>query len=141
MSKIVIFNQSNNRITECIKSANTPDYEGRTDVLVNPDLSLLSGVPRKYWKQSGGSIIEMTQAEKDALDLEVETKLKADNKLKSKLHFDEAHFKAFVNVLLNEINSIRKKLDLPNRTKQQLKNALNEEIDSGSDTGLSAITE
>ena len=39
-----------------------------SNVLLDPDLSALSGIPMKYWKQSGGSVVEMSQAEKDAVD-------------------------------------------------------------------------
>ena len=38
--------------------------------LLEPDLSGLSGIPVKYLKQSGGAVVEMTQAEKDAVDAE-----------------------------------------------------------------------
>ena len=50
-------------------SAHTPNFEGNPDAVINPDLTLLKGiVPWGYWKRSGGVIVEMSQAEKDALD-------------------------------------------------------------------------
>lgn len=53
---------------EVRESANTPDYEGRADVLINPDLSAVQSVARKYWKCSGGAVVEMSAAEKSSLD-------------------------------------------------------------------------
>ncbi len=37
--------------------------------LHNPDLSALQDVDSKYWKVTGETVVEMTQAEKDAADL------------------------------------------------------------------------
>lgn len=37
------------------------------DMLFNPDISAVANVPLKYWKRSGNNIVEMTQAEKDAI--------------------------------------------------------------------------
>lgn len=70
MSDIVIFSEGNNRVLAYKKSVNTPDYDKRTDVLINPDVnSLLSNaVPMKYWIHEKGSVREMIQAEKDQLD-------------------------------------------------------------------------
>lgn len=63
------------RVTLHRKSVNTPDWNGLPNTLVNPDLTGLYNpatrvytVPLAYWKESGGSIVEMIQAEKDAID-------------------------------------------------------------------------
>ncbi len=48
-------------------SVNTPDYPV-TDWIINPDLSALAAVLKKYWKIVGGAVLEMTQAEKDTVD-------------------------------------------------------------------------
>ena len=50
-----------------LRSVHTPDFDP-ADWLINPDLSGVSGVPEKYWKVSGDSVVEMSQAEKDAVD-------------------------------------------------------------------------
>lgn len=57
-----------NRTTkQYLQSVNTPDYPvGQW--IINPDLSAVAGVPNRYWKITGDSITEMSQAEKDALD-------------------------------------------------------------------------
>jgi len=38
------------------------------DWIINPDLSALSGIDKKYWKVVGDTVVEMTQPEKDAVD-------------------------------------------------------------------------
>jgi len=48
-------------------SVNTPDFPAGSWI-INPDLSALAGVEKKYWKVSGDSVLEMSQAEKDAAD-------------------------------------------------------------------------
>lgn len=68
-----------NVVTNGIKSVRVGDgkklgYCGNNNsniiagVLLEPDLSALTGVPRKYWKQSGGSVVEMNQGEKNGVD-------------------------------------------------------------------------
>lgn len=50
------------------KSVNTTEYlDG--EWIINPDLSNVEGVDKLYWKIDGESVIEMTQEEKDAVDL------------------------------------------------------------------------
>lgn len=48
-------------------SAHTPDYPV-ADWIINPDLTALVGVPQKYWKIVGDLVLEMIQAEKNAVD-------------------------------------------------------------------------
>ena len=58
-----------NRTTlQLVYSANTPDYL-ETDWIINPDLSLLINVPRKYWKIQGDSVLEMADEEKAIIDI------------------------------------------------------------------------
>lgn len=52
------------------ESVNTPDYSAE-QWLVNPDLSAVAGVPRKFWKVVGGSVVAMT-LEEQAIVLGVE---------------------------------------------------------------------
>lgn len=57
-----------NRTTvQYLQSVNTPDFPVE-DWIINPDLSALTGVPQKYWKVVGDTVVEMTQPEKDAVD-------------------------------------------------------------------------
>jgi len=71
MSLVVIYDEgaSPEKVLGVVRSANTPDYDQRSDVLINPDISALEGVvPQKYWKHDTGVVIEFTQGEKDAQD-------------------------------------------------------------------------
>ena len=71
MSLVVIFDEgaSPEKVLGVVRSADTPDFSARTDVVINPDIDALDGVvPQKYWKHDTGSIIEFAQAEKDAQD-------------------------------------------------------------------------
>ena len=71
MSLVVIFDEgaSPEKVLGVVRSANTPDYDGRTDVVVNPDISALDGiVPQKYWKHDTGAIVEYTAQEKTDQD-------------------------------------------------------------------------
>lgn len=79
MANIAIFRT--NQTPEYLKSVNTPDYEGDGDVLINPDISALVGIPVKYWKRVNGVVEEMSGAEKQAVDDAELTKKKdeADN--------------------------------------------------------------
>jgi len=38
------------------------------DVIINPDVSTMSGIPLKYWKRVGNLIAEMSASEKQAVD-------------------------------------------------------------------------
>ena len=74
MANIVIYDPADpsvtNRVTSYLTSVNTPNYNGVTDKLVNPDLSGLGGVPWMNWKVSGATVVEMSTAEKDACHLD-----------------------------------------------------------------------
>lgn len=69
-----------NRVLKYMTSMNTPDYlSDPNDVntplpgyLIHPDISLLDGIPKKYWKVQDGLVVEMTQAEKDTWDVSID---------------------------------------------------------------------
>jgi len=54
------------RVTEYRMSANTPT--DTVNWLKNPNLSDVSGVSQKYWKEDSGLVAEMSQGEKDIMD-------------------------------------------------------------------------
>lgn len=57
-----------NRTTlQYLQSVNTPDYSAE-EWIINPDLSAVAAVDQRYWKLVGDQVVEMTQAEKDAVD-------------------------------------------------------------------------
>lgn len=58
-----------NRVVTYLSSANTPDYQGNPNTLVDPDLSELTSVPYKYWKYDGVSdVVEMSTSEKESVN-------------------------------------------------------------------------
>ena len=60
-----------NRTTlDLIESAHTPDYDP-AQWLINPDLSGVAGLPRRYWKIVGNDVVPMTAAEMAAVDAEI----------------------------------------------------------------------
>lgn len=78
-----------NRTTkQYLRSVNTPDYP-TAEWIINPDVSALAGVPVKYWKVSGDSVTEMTQAEKDAVDAAEGSARVAAIKAELKARFDQ----------------------------------------------------
>jgi len=73
MAAIVVYDPLDaavpNRVTLYLKSAHTPDFDAEPNKLVNPDLSGVAAVPRRYWKYDGVSeIVEMTVGEKEIVD-------------------------------------------------------------------------
>jgi hypothetical protein len=51
-----------------LESVHTPDYASDPDAVINPDLSAIASIPRKYWKRSGNNVVEMTAQEKSQVD-------------------------------------------------------------------------
>jgi len=140
MSNVVIYDEATNQVKRYLKSVNTPEYVGRTDVVIfdksNPpsNLDILTNIPIQYWKHNNGSIVEMTTAEKTAIDDEELAQAIIDkrNEANQKLITDEGQLtRAFVEIVMNEINILRAEHSLPPRTLKQLKNAIKKKIDDG----------
>lgn len=47
--------------------ANNDTTPNSPDVLINPDISAVKNVPVKFWKRVGDTVVEMDQADKDAI--------------------------------------------------------------------------
>ena len=118
-------NDDNLQVVRYLKSVNTPNFSGDPKNIINPDLSVLNGVPTLYWKCSGGGVVEMTQPEKDAVDASIVTQ--GNNATKAV--FTRKEWIAFIEILINEINTLRAEHGLAPRTKQQLKTAIENKID------------
>ena len=120
MSQVVIFLPSDpvvpNRAKEYISSANTPEYSGNPDALINPDLSaLLPSIPVKYWKRSGSLVIEMTSGEKTALDDSESAAATAATRTSAKAQLDgfvsaPLFQRAFADIAKEEINILRQQV-------------------------------
>lgn len=61
-------NVVNKQTLEFRSSVNTPEYDP-AEWLINPDLTAVFGLPHKYWKLDGDSVVGMTLEERDALSL------------------------------------------------------------------------
>lgn len=76
MSNVAIFKLG--ETPQYLTSVNTPDYADNPDCLINPDISAVKAVPIQYWKREKDKIVEMTLAEKEALDQSILDKIKND---------------------------------------------------------------
>ena len=72
MASIIVFDEgaTPQRVLSFIPRAEITNWASlpdgipmRSDVLVNPDISAVHGVPYKYWKYEGGSIVRLIPAE------------------------------------------------------------------------------
>lgn len=143
----VIVEHDGSTVTNVFRGS-SPDYQGQPNTLVNPDLNGLivynsNGtpktpyellVPTKYWKQMGGAIVEMTQPEKDALDVELAQQALLNTRARTKAFINTPNgkiVKALALVVLDEINALRSQHGLANRTAGQLLNAVNNKVDNG----------
>ncbi|MBT8428494.1 MAG: hypothetical protein KJN79_01140 [Gammaproteobacteria bacterium] len=90
-----------------LQSVNTPDYPV-LDWIINPDLSALTGVPQKYWKVVGDTVVEMTQGEKDAADAALAAAVLLDDAREAQTGLLETPSSEYVTVLaLSPTNSFR----------------------------------
>lgn len=60
-NKIVIFTPIGARI---ITAADPKPYMGQKNILINPDLSKVKGVPPQFWVRQGGRVVEMSRPRK-----------------------------------------------------------------------------
>jgi len=110
-------------------SVNTPDFPV-VDWFINPDVSAVAVISRRYWKRPlADPVLEMTQAEKDAVDAAQTASDTAADRVTNKGHLDVRVAKAFAKLLLDEINILRAQHALAPRTVAQLRTVLENEID------------
>lgn len=114
MANIVIFDPGDSlkKVIEYRQSVNTPDFDWRSDVLVNPEVSALSGIPIKYWKVVNNQVLEMTQAEKDYRDgLEAQDIIDKAKSLAKTLQASDAAqerlMRAIVKLTVDQLNNLR----------------------------------
>ena len=74
MPNYAIYKTADNLVVDyVVSSPHDPTYPvlAGQAAIKDPDVSALAAVPRLYWKQEGGLIVEMTAPEKAALDAEI----------------------------------------------------------------------
>ena len=133
---IVVFDEGDDSIILYRKSVNTPDWEGRSDVLINPDVSALNDIPLKYWKHSSGTVVEMTTGEKTTVDNAITTANNASIRTSAEgdvdaFSVDGVRLRAALLVVMDEINILRATQSLADRTASQLKTAVKGKVSSG----------
>lgn len=113
------------------RSVHTPDFMGNPDMLINPDVSALQGVPEKYWKVEFDTLIEMTQPEKDAVDLEIDNRRKAAvlQRAEAEFNFNPVTL-ALGKVIFKEINKLRVQAGLAPYTPAQFNAAIQTELEA-----------
>lgn len=146
MANVAIFDElaTPQHVTQVLISVHTPDYSSRTDVVINPDLSLLEGiVPRKFWKHEAGAIVEWTQAEKDAkaaADAAAQAAAEAARLVNirteaaaglNEFEVSPLLLRAFADIIKDEFNILRALHGLPDRTLAQLRTAIKNRVNDG----------
>lgn len=142
MPRIVVFDEGASpqkvlRVTGTSENQGFWDDSGRTDFLVDPDLTAVSGVPQRYWKVVGSSVVPFTAGEQSAQDASEAAIKDSGIRTGAKGFFDSQEslnlaLRAFADIVKDEINILRALHSLPDRTLTQLKNAIKNRIDSGS---------
>lgn len=136
MADIIRYDTNTGLVLEHRRSVNTPDFEGRADILINPVLP--SGVAVSDLKVVAGLVVELTPAEKLARNTAATTAAVASFKANAK-DFVNARpdeqavvIRAIIKIILSEINLIRTNaaLGLAPRTATQIRNAIEAEIDA-----------
>jgi len=162
MASIAIFDPlaTPQKVLSYLDSISSPDYAGRTDVVIQPDISALAGIPIIYWKHVAGAIVEMTVSEKSAVDaaiIQAAINAMRSGGISTLVVQSPAGIvlRAFADILKDEFNIIRQWItdfkadvaaattladlktrvaadpDLPDRTLAQLKTAIQDKISSG----------
>lgn len=103
-----------------------PDYFPSSTYVLNPDMSPVSGVPKKYWKLTGDVLSVMSQAEKDAVDA-AQLSTQRDN-MAAVIENPNSVWRAFAEVVLDEINILRAQHALAPRTLAQLRTAMRNKL-------------
>ena len=146
MSRVIIFDPVSsvvpNRVVAHYPSADTPDFEGQPNTLVNPDVTApgLFDFPFQYWAIAGSAVLLMDQATRDVVDAaEAQDQIDTD-KASQKARYD-ADLKALALVLLDQVNVLRVEIStlrdfhglapLPARTPAQLRAAYDAKVDAG----------
>jgi len=146
MARIIQFDPDHavvpNRVIKYLSSANTPEYEGLPNTLINPTLpsGTVYNVGKAtwiFWKVVNGTdVVEMTQQEKDDLLGAIQEASKQLNRIKASALLDQPVmmgmlFKALTLGMVNQINTLRALHGLPDINKQQVITFLKNQIENG----------
>jgi len=119
MADVVIFDTETKRVKNFLRSVHTPDYKGKSDVLVFFKKPVdVPACPMKYWKVEKGKVVEMTDTEKAQVDAEKKeaektARIKATKTANSQLQSDIQYL--LNNFTKQEIVQLAKEGDLAAR--------------------------
>ena len=104
--------------------------------LLNPDLSNVDGILKKYWKVVEGDVVEMTQLEKDIIDQDEVNAEDLEIRETAKSRFDGFNSvglkeRAVLELIVEQINILRVNDGLSVITREQAIQAIKDKIDSG----------
>ncbi len=118
--------RTNKRYIKSVASADLPEPEA--NYIQDPDLSAVTGQPSKYWVITGDTVTTADQATRDSIDAQ----LKSDNfdRIANALDATDNITRAFMLVVLDEINLLRQQHALAERTVSQLRNAIRNKLGS-----------
>ena len=83
-----------------------------------PDLSAVEGVPNRYWKITGDVVNEMTQGEKDTVDMQALNDSR--DAIIAEIDNLESIIRALTKILVSEINILRQQFNATTGEVQQL---------------------
>lgn len=112
---VVVYDEQTGRVKSYDASAHTPDFENRTDSIVNPDLSSVTGVHQKYWTVKDSKVVMMNNTQKAQVDAE----LTSDHKSSLAARIDSG------NISSEELLRALGELD-PNLTEDRIKQRVKE---------------
>jgi len=114
-----------NRSTrEYRRRANTPDFPV-ADWIINPDMSAVEGVPKRYWVISGDSVMEMSAPAKAVVDDDIAGIVRD-------VVEEETKSRALIYVLRGLVKTINLRLPTTDKiTASELETAIRGEIDNG----------
>ncbi len=118
-----------NRVTKEYRVSVNEYLHPVVDWIHNPNLSAVAGQPVKWWKIAGDLVSLMNAAEQAAVDAALAAAAVATNRAEAKDEVDGRILKAFAGIMLDEINLLRVKAGLAQRTADQLRTAILNRID------------
>ncbi len=127
-SSIVVYDPNSsivtNRVIAYLQSEDTVKWNGKTNILINP--SVPANSTRDNWKVVNGNVVELTQAEKDAITAANNAATVVANKEDAKANYDASAIdRAIVLVLLNEINVLRSQVQMARTNTTAFQSATN----------------
>lgn len=126
-SNIVVYDPNSstvpNRVIAYLQSEDTAKWVNVTNAIINPSVP---NSTRDNWKVSGGSVVEMSQAEKDSVTAANALANTVAEKEGAKSDYDASAIdRAIVLVLLNEINILRSQVQLARTNTTAFQSATN----------------